>query len=133
MFENLLASLKAQTSNFADTLKAKSRKLGSNFKSKRATTTNYYKVTPIVESDYFNNDYLSPRACSLSYHSNESSINDNNAMEWVPFVPAAYDEQNIVDRFIRVITVNNESHVHNDCWVVLRVLMLIVLFFSEAH
>lgn len=120
MFENLLTSIKNQTNQFTDTLKLKSRKLTNNLNvlktKKRNNTTNnsnyYKKVVPVIttESDYFNNDYLSPRACSLSYNSNEDSVNDN-IMEWLPYVPVAYDEQNIVDRFIRVITINSETDV----------------------
>ncbi|KAJ8972578.1 hypothetical protein NQ314_000106 [Rhamnusium bicolor] len=36
-----------------------------------------------------------------------NAVNEN--MEWFPYVPPSYDEQNIVDRFIRVITLDNEN------------------------
>lgn len=109
MFENLLTTLKNHSNNLADNLKWKSRRITSNLsvlktKKKGTTTSNYYKVAPISESDYFNNDYLSPRACSFNYN----SINNDNVMEWLPYVPTVYDEQNIVDRFIRVITIDED-------------------------
>lgn len=108
MFENFLTTLKKRTNNITDSLKSKSRKLTFNFKIKSTTTTNYYTVTQ-VNTDYLDNDYLSPRACSLNCNSQLNSMNEN--MEWVPFVPPSLDEHNIVDRFIKVITLDDNCNV----------------------
>lgn len=122
MFEHFITTIKNQTNNLTDTLKLKSRKFTNNLnvlKTKKrnnniTSNSNCYKnfipVPRNTESDYFNNDYLSPRACSLNYNSQDDAVNDN-IMEWLPYVPVAYDEQNIVDRFIRVITINHETDV----------------------
>lgn len=115
MFENFLTNLKNQTNNLTDTFRSKSRRLALNinsFKEKiisKPKTTYYYTISRKEECDYHNNDdlYLSPRA----YYPNDNSwpsITEN--MQWVPYVPPKLDEQNIVDRFIKVITIDHESN-----------------------
>lgn len=109
MFENFLTNLKNQTNNLTDNLITKTRRLAFNinsFKEKIVTKpkTTYYTISrkEKEECDYFNNDYLSPRA-----HDKWPSITEN--MQWVPYVPPKLDEQNIVDRFIKVITIDDEG------------------------
>lgn len=114
MFENFLTNLKNQTNNLSDNLRTKTRKLAYNlnsFKEKIVSKpkTTYYTITRNEEEcDYFDNDsYLSPRA----YFCNDNkwpSITEN--MQWVPYVPPKLDEQNIVDRFIKVITIDDDSN-----------------------
>lgn len=112
MFENLLTSLKNHTNNLTDNFKFKSRKLTININSlknrvssKQPKTTSYYTVSQKEEfdHDFLNNDYLSPRAIYVS--DTWPSMNDN--MQWVPYVPPKLDEHNIVDRFIKVITIDD--------------------------
>ncbi|KAJ8917546.1 hypothetical protein NQ315_005595 [Exocentrus adspersus] len=63
------------------------------------------------ESDYYDNDFLSPRAYSMTTFSMDyNAVNEN--MNWFPYVPPSYDEQNIVDRFIRVITLDDDSNMN---------------------
>ncbi|EFA04405.1 Schwannomin-interacting protein 1-like Protein [Tribolium castaneum] len=111
MFDNLLSSLKNHTTNIGDLVKEKSRKIVSNINSLKNIgkhKATYYTVAPREESEYFDNDYLSPRAYSMTTFSIDyNSVNEN--MEWFPYVPPSYDEQNIVDRFIKVITINDDS------------------------
>lgn len=112
MFENFLTNLKNQTNNLTDTLITKTRRLAltiGSFKGKIVSKpkTTYYTVTRKEDCEYFENDYLSPRAHSLN--DRWPSITEN--MQWVPYVPPTLDEQNIVDRFIKVITIDDE---HND-------------------
>lgn len=112
MLENFLANLKNQTSNLTDNLRMKTRKLTFNinaFKEKissKPKTTTYYTISRKDECDYYNNDYLSPRAFNLNDKC--PSITEN--MQWVPYVPPKLDEQNIVDRFIKVITIDDDSN-----------------------
>lgn len=111
MFDNLLTAIKNQTNNITDNFKSKTRKLTFNVTSFKSKITNKPKTTYTVNQkedyDYFYNDYLSPRA----YYVNNDwpSMNDN--MQWVPYVPPKLDEHNIVDRFIKVITIDNENDV----------------------
>ncbi|KRT78408.1 hypothetical protein AMK59_8612 [Oryctes borbonicus] len=114
MFENLLISIKNQANSLSDNIKSKSRRLAMNFSSLKNRLTNkeskgktYYTISQKEIPDYYDNDYLSPRACSMNYSSQWPSINDN--MEWVPYVPPSLDEHNILDRFIKVITINDED------------------------
>ncbi|KAJ8977714.1 hypothetical protein NQ317_007262 [Molorchus minor] len=61
-----------------------------------------------TDSDYYDNDFLSPRAYSMTTFSMDyNAVNEN--MEWFPYVPPSYDEQNVVDRFIRVITIDDDN------------------------
>lgn len=111
MFENLLTNLKNQTNNLTDNLRAKTRKLAFNinsFKEKLGSKpkTTYYTISRQEECDYFDNDYLSPRAYSCN--DRWPSITEN--MQWVPYVPPKLDEQNIVDRFIKVITIDDADN-----------------------
>lgn len=115
MFENFLTNLKNQTNNLTDNLKAKTRRLTFSFNSLKEKIvskpkTTYYTVSRKEEDDcdYFNNDYLSPRAYSCYNDNNWPSITEN--MQWVPYVPPKLDEQNIVDRFIKVITIDDENN-----------------------
>lgn len=118
MFENFLTNLKNQTNNLTDNLRAKTRKFAFNinsFKEKLVSKpkTTYYTISRREECDYFdNNDYLSPRAWP--------SITEN--MQWVPYVPPKLDEQNIVDRFIKVITIDDDNDNVSQtivCWLFL--------------
>lgn len=108
MFENFLTNLKNQTNNLTDNLRAKTRRFAFNvnsFKEKLVSKpkTTYYTINRKEECDYFdNNDYLSPRA-----YDKWPSITEN--MQWVPYVPPKLDEQNIVDRFIKVITIDDDN------------------------
>lgn len=112
MFENFLANLKNQTSNLTDNLRTRTRRLAFNINSlkekivSKPKTTYYYTISRKEECDYYNNDYLSPRAYSINDKC--PSITEN--MQWVPYVPPKLDEQNIVDRFIKVITINDENN-----------------------
>lgn len=110
MFENLFTTLKNKTNTLTDNLKTKSRKLAFNFnfaKNKNVkTTSNYYTVSPVDENEYDHDSYLSPRAISMNYNSAWPSITEN--MNWNPYVPPSLDEHNIVDRFIKVITIDDE-------------------------
>ncbi|RZC39576.1 schwannomin-interacting protein 1-like, partial [Asbolus verrucosus] len=98
---------------FSDLVKAKSRKIVSNINSLKyhignKHKTTYYTVAPREDNEYFDNDYLSPRAYSMTTFSIDyNSVNEN--MEWFPYVPPSYDEHNIVDRFIKVITINDDA------------------------
>ncbi|KAI4464756.1 schwannomin interacting protein 1 [Holotrichia oblita] len=112
MLDNLLTSLRNQANTLSDNLKSKSRRLAMNFSSlknrltkKESKGKTYYTVSNKEIPEYYDNDYLSPRACSMNYNTEWPSINDN--MEWVPYVPPSLDEHNILDRFIKVITVND--------------------------
>lgn len=113
MFDNWFTAIKNHTSNLSDSLKQKTRRLTNNinqikynFSNKSKTT--YYTITQKEDSDYYDNDFLSPRAYSMTTFSMDyNAVNEN--MEWFPYVPPSYDEQNIVDRFIKVITINDEN------------------------
>lgn len=114
MLENLLTSIKIQANSLSDNLKLKSKRLAMNFSaiknrltSKESKGKTYYTVTQKEVVEYYDNDFLSPRACSLNYNSEWPSISDN--MEWVPYVPPSLDEHNILDRFIKVITINDND------------------------
>ncbi|KAH1001808.1 hypothetical protein HUJ04_005774 [Dendroctonus ponderosae] len=114
MFDHFLASLKNRTNNLSDTVKAKTRRISNNlnaFKSSfsHKTKTTYYTIAQKEEeTDYFENDFLSPRAYHMTTFSMDyNSVNEN--MEWFPYVPSSYDEHNVIDRFIRVITINDDS------------------------
>lgn len=113
MFDNLFTSLKNRTNNISDVLKLKTRKLSNNLNSLKhsfshKTKTTYYTIVQKDSADDLGNDYLSPRACSMTTFSMDyNSVNEN--MEWFPYVPPSYDEQNIMDRFIRVITLNDDG------------------------
>lgn len=114
MFDHFLASLKNRTNNLSDTVKAKTRRISNNlnaFKSSfsHKTKTTYYTIAQKQEeTDYFENDFLSPRAYHMTTFSMDyNSVNEN--MEWFPYVPSSYDEHNVIDRFIRVITINDDS------------------------
>jgi hypothetical protein len=114
MFDNLLSTLKNRTNNIGDLMKEKSRKLVSNINPLKfignKNKTTYYTIAPREDNEYFDNDYLSPRAYSMTTFSIDyNSVNEN--MEWFPYVPPSYDEQNIVDRFIKVITINDDFNV----------------------
>lgn len=113
MLENLLTSIKFQANSLSDNLKSKSRRMAMNFRSLKTRLINkdskgktYYTVSQKEIPDYYDNDYLSPRACSMNYNP-QWPLNDN--MEWVPFVPPSLDEHNILDRFIKVITVQDDN------------------------
>lgn len=113
MFENWFVAIKNHTNNLSDSIKLKTRRLTANINSIKYNFTNkskatYYTITKKEEeTDYFENDYLSPRAYSMTTFSMDyNAVNEN--MEWFPYVPPSYDEQNIVDRFIKVITINDE-------------------------
>lgn len=115
MFENFLTNLKNQTNNLTDSFKTKTRKFAYNlnsFKEKITSKpkTTYYTISRKEECDYLNDDYLSPRAYSCSDNS-WPSITEN--MQWMPYVPPKLDEQNIVDRFIKVITLDNDEYNDN--------------------
>lgn len=112
MFDNWFAAIKNHTNNFSDAIKSKTRRLSSNINYLKnnfthKTKTTYYTVSKTEDSDYYDNDYLSPRAYSMTTFSMDyNAVNEN--MEWFPYVPPSYDEQNIVDRFIKVITIDSE-------------------------
>lgn len=111
MFENFLTNLKNHSSNLTDSLKVKTRRLTFNFNSFKEKIvskpkTTYYTISRKEECDHFDNDYLSPRAYSCS--DKWPSITEN--MQWVPYVPPKLDEQNIVDRFIKVITIDDDNN-----------------------
>lgn len=112
MFDNWFVALKNHTNNLSDTLRLKTRKFTANISSLKYNFTNkskstYYTITKKEETDYFENDFLSPRAYSMTTFSMDyNAVNEN--MNWFPYVPPSYDEQNIVDRFIKVITINDE-------------------------
>lgn len=104
MFDNFLNKLKNQANTITSNIKAQSLKLTNldtyknPFKSKNG---NYDSINQGEELSY-----LSPRAYSDNDTKWPSIINDNN-MEWLPYVP--YGEDNsIVDRFVRVITLNDD-------------------------
>lgn len=113
MLDNLLTSLRNQANSLSDNLKSKSRRLAMNFSSLKNRLTNKeskgktYTISNREVPEYYDNDYLSPRACSMSYNPEWPSINDN--MEWVPYVPPSLDEHNILDRFIKVITISDHD------------------------
>lgn len=128
MFDNLLTAIKNQSNNLADNFKSKTRKLTFNVTSFKSKITNKPKTTYTVnqkeEYDYFYNDYLSPRAYSVN--DNWPSMNDN--MQWVPYVPPKLDEHNIVDRFIKVITINDENEVRTDILIYASVSSCFLIF-----
>lgn len=113
MFENWFVAIKNHTNNLSDSIKFKTRRLTANINSLKynftnKTKTTYYTITKQEETDCYENDYLSPRAYSMTTFSMDyNAVNEN--MEWFPYVPPSYDEQNIVDRFIKVITINDEQ------------------------
>lgn len=113
MFDNFLSALKNRTNNFSDTVKSTSRRISNNLNSiknsfSHRTKTTYYTIARKDDTDYFESDYLSPRAYSMTTFSMDyNSVNEN--MEWFPYVPPSYDEHNVIDRFIRVITINDDS------------------------
>lgn len=119
MFENLINNLKTHTSNLTDNIKTKSKKFSLNIDSLKERITNkqektsYYSPGSIIDdNDYYNNDFLSPRAYNHNGNSKWPEISHN--MEWVPYVPPTLDEFNIVDRFIKVITINDDDNRRTD-------------------
>ncbi|KAK9872320.1 hypothetical protein WA026_017128, partial [Henosepilachna vigintioctopunctata] len=115
MLDNLLVSIKNHANNIGDTLKSKSRKISANINTFKNQITNkskstYYTITRKEDNEYYN-DYLSPRAYSMTTFSINGYNNMNDNVEWLPHMPPSFDENNIVDRFIKVITINdNEAH-----------------------
>lgn len=113
MFDNFLTAIKNKTNNLSDTVKLTTRRISSNFNTLKSsfshkTKTTYYTITQKDDLDCYENDYLSPRAYSMTTFSMDyNSVNEN--MEWFPYVPPSYDEQNVIDRFIRVITINDDT------------------------
>lgn len=115
MFDNFLTNLKTHTNNLADNFKQKTRRINNNLNilknqisRKHKTSTSYYTISQKEETEYYDNDFLSPRAYSMATFSCDyNAVNEN--MEWFPYVPPSYDEQNVVDRFIRVITINDDT------------------------
>lgn len=137
MFDNFLTALKNRTNNLSDAVKSKTRKFSNNLNSiknsfSHKTKTTYYTITQKDDTDYFENDYLSPRAYSMTTFSMDyNSVNEN--MEWFPYVPPSYDEQNVIDRFIRVITINDDHGIDVRDFSNVFILVLIVFcFFAEA-
>lgn len=116
MFENLFTSLKNRANTINDNIKSKSRRLAGSLDSlknrvyNKSKPTSYYTITPKDDNDYFNNDYLAPRAYAIN-NINSKVPYANANMEWVPYVPPKLDEHNIVDRFIQVITINDDAEV----------------------
>ena len=115
MFEHLLSSIKNQSSNLSDNIKSKSKKLSYNLsalKNRFSTKGNKHRQHYLVSqknanaNDSYDDNFLSPRACFANGDDVWPSISDN--MEWVPFVPPSVDEQNILERFMRVITINDD-------------------------
>lgn len=110
MFENLFSNLKNQANNITDNIKSKSRRFSLNINSLKNRITNknkpttYYTICIKEHDDFYDNDYLSPRAC---VNENWPSMSEN--MQWVPIVPPKLDEHNIVDRFIKVITLDDDD------------------------
>lgn len=100
MFENLVNSLKNKTKKLTLSL--------STLRNKTAKTTNsYYTVSHVDNNELYDNDFLSPRAISMNYNSQWPSVTEN--MNWNPYVPPTLDEHNIVDRFIKVITIEDDN------------------------
>lgn len=97
MFENLIASLKVQTNNLTDNIKSK---IKARIRSKPSN-----KNACDCDNDYYSNEFLSPRAYNGQMW---PSITDN--MQWYPYVPTKLDEHNIVDRFIKVITISDDEY-----------------------
>lgn len=127
MFDNLLTTIKNKTNSLSDNLKSKTKKLSINFNAFKTksnkTASNYYTVSHTEERDYLDNDYLSPRACSIGYGNQWPSITDN--MSWNLYVPSTLDEHNIVDRFIKVITIDDE-----DVRIISICIYIYILYFS---
>lgn len=102
--------------NFFTSIKNKTKKLSNSFanlknKPQKTTSSNYYTVSSLENNDLYENDYLSPRAISMNYNSQWPTIMEN--MSWNPYVPPSLDEHNIVDRFIRVITIDAADDVRS--------------------
>lgn len=112
MFDNIFSSLKIRAKDLNDSLKSKSKKLTTNidsikniFNKPKSQTT--YTVAKNDHNDYFTNEYLSPRAYVMdNCNSQYKSINEN--VEWMQHFPSKFDEQNIIDRFLKVITLNED-------------------------
>ncbi|KAF2902302.1 hypothetical protein ILUMI_03882, partial [Ignelater luminosus] len=113
MFENLFTTLKNRANSLNDNIKSKSRRLTTSFDSlknriyNKTKPSTYYTITPKDEHDYFNNEYLSPRAYSIDNFNPDSPYESVN-MEWVPYFPPTLDEHSIIDRFLRVVTINED-------------------------
>lgn len=114
MFDNWFANLKNRTNNLSDVIKTKSRRISNNINylknsfSHRSKTT-YYTITQKDETDYYENTFLSPRAYPMTTFSIDYNLVNEN-MEWLPYVPPSYDEHNIVDRFIKVISIDDDDN-----------------------
>nr|XP_023019824.1 uncharacterized protein LOC111508522 [Leptinotarsa decemlineata] len=113
MLDNWFAAIKSRTNTLSDAIRSKSRQISQNINTLKnnfthKSKTTYYTITRREDTDCYENDFLSPRAYSMTTFSMDyNAVNEN--MEWFPYVPPSYDEQNIVDRFIRVITLNDEN------------------------
>lgn len=118
MFENLFTTLKNRANNLNDNLASKSKKFTSNLGSlknrlykKSNKPKSYYTVKTRDDNDYYNDEYLSPRAYTIdNFNSSEPTYESVN-MEWVPYFPSKFDEHNIVDRFLKVITLPEDEAV----------------------
>lgn len=110
MLDNLLVNLKNHANNLGDTLKSKSKKISTNFTAfkyhiRNKSRSTYYTITRKEDNEYYN-DYLSPRAYSMTTFSVNDSYNMNYGDEWFP-IPLSLEDNSIVDRFVKVISVND--------------------------
>lgn len=115
MLDNLLVNLKNHANNLGDSLKSKSRKISSNFNAfkyhiRNKSRSTYYTIARKEENEYYN-DYLSPRAYSMTTFSVNDSYNISYQNEWFPIPLSLEDNNSIVDRFIKVISVNDTNEV----------------------
>lgn len=109
MFDNFINKILNQANTFSESIRNKTGKLTDNFdalKNKINTKSPKGDYRSVLQND--DELYLSPRAYSSLDNKWPTIINEN--MEWVPYVPSG-DDNSIIERFIRVITINDDNDV----------------------
>lgn len=111
--------IKKQTNNITNNIKTHSLKLNLNNIKNPFAKHDYKSVSQGEEMSY-----LSPRA----YETNSWPVVDN---DWLPYVPKGIDNS-IVDRFVRVITINDDTD-NVRLFLMLLYEVLIVFFFLQRR
>lgn len=106
MFDNFLNKLKNQANYISSNIKTKSIKLTNLESIKNPFRNNKNDYNSISQGEELS--YLSPRAYTDVDNSKWPTIINDNNMEWLPYVPNVEDNS-IVDRFVRVITINDDT------------------------
>lgn len=109
MFDNFLDKLKNQANYISNNIKYQKHKFShlETFKNPFKLNKNDYKSVSQGEEM----QYMSPRAYTETDNTKWPTIVNHN-VEWFPYVPRGEDNS-VVDKFVRIITINDESNNYN--------------------